>query len=117
MRRFYFSKPQELLQHILSRGVRDGDCLLWTGVQLKGGYGNQRVEGRWVQVHRLRYYLEYGRFDPKLFVCHTCDEPSCFEITHLYLSNNRGNIRDARKKGNIKGNPNRDKYGRFTFNP
>ena len=47
---------------------------------------------------RVAYFLHYG-VDPKeYFVCHKCDNPKCVNPNHLFLGNQKENIRDMFSK-------------------
>lgn len=74
-------------------------CKEWTAYRDRNGYGRFRFNGENRLAHRIAYKLYYG-IDPKeLFVCHTCDNPSCIEPTHLFLGTQKDNMDDMRHKG------------------
>lgn len=76
-------------------------CRLWTGAKTHGGYGKIWFQGKLWDTHRLSYVLHIGPTPEDSFVCHTCDEPSCIEPSHLWLGDQFDNMRDcARKKRN-----------------
>ena len=74
-------------------------CLIWQGGKDKDGYGELYVFNRKERVHKLIYELNHGR--TKLFVCHTCDTPSCAEDIHLFPGTPGDNTMDAVRKGRI----------------
>jgi hypothetical protein len=73
-------------------------CRLWTG-STNRGYGATWHGGRMVKVHRLTWEEAYGPIPPGKMVCHHCDTPLCYEITHLFLGTQLDNMRDAAVKG------------------
>lgn len=45
-------------------------------------------------------WQKYNGFIPEgMCVCHTCDNPPCINITHLFLATNVGNTQDKTNKG------------------
>ena len=82
-----------------------GDCWLWTGAKNHQGYGRvqlgRRGEGV-IRAHRLAWQLANGDSIPSgMFVCHTCDTPSCVRPSHLWLGTRLDNMRDCARKGRI----------------
>lgn len=88
------------LKELLSRGVRaENGCLEWP----TGGprdYAHFVWRGQRLRVHRFVVECHLGEKLPShLFVCHRCDNPKCFEIEHLFVGTNRGNMDDMVRKG------------------
>lgn len=85
-------------------GVHKTDtCWFW----LRGGergYGKFSYKGKNRRAHHLSFIFTYNlALDKKLFLCHTCDNPSCVNPAHLYQGNHRTNILDAISRGRAKG--------------
>ena len=66
---------------------------------MKSGYGKIKYQQKYYSVHRLIYEYYKGDIPDGLFVCHTCDNPSCMNPDHLFLGTCKENIRDSVKKG------------------
>lgn len=74
-------------------------CLLWTGTQVKFGYGAIEVYGvRW-GTHRLAWTLAHGPIPDGKWVLHKCDTPACVNPDHLFLGVARDNTADMIAKG------------------
>lgn len=84
-------------------------CHLWTGKHIRR-YGYVHIpQGYDIRpgaygMHRFRYQMIYGTI-PKVsenkmdsVVCHTCDEPRCVNIHHLFVGTQRDNIYDMLRK-------------------
>lgn len=81
-----------------------GACWLWTGT-LSKGYGQVRVDGKRVPVHRYAYIKEHGSIADALDVDHLCRTRNCVRPSHLEAVTAAENIRrgrpfrDARRDG------------------
>lgn len=70
-------------------------CLMWLGATTADGYATITVNRATVSVSRL----VLGLTDPKIYACHTCDQPSCINREHLFGGSNSDNQRDSVIKG------------------
>lgn len=76
-------------------------CWNWSASKSSDGYGRFKPSG-WhssMGAHRIAYALIHGDFDPNKHICHECDNPSCVNPNHLFLSDHAGNMLDKQKKG------------------
>jgi hypothetical protein len=79
-------------------------CWCWTGARTRDGYGllHLRRGGpkQLYTVHRLAAMLWLDLAPTgRQSVLHHCDQPDCFNPAHLFLGDNRANVRDMRAKG------------------
>jgi hypothetical protein len=79
---------------------RDEDCWIWTGWKNPLGYGHLNLADgtRWL-AHRLSWVIHFGDIPDKLVICHSCDNPSCVNPSHLFIGTQKDNVQDAIKKG------------------
>ena len=63
------------------------------------GYGNIRYKGKPWLIHRLSYIFFKGEIKPKMFICHTCDNPRCCNPDHLFQGTAKTNLEDMYNKG------------------
>jgi len=75
-------------------------CLIWMNATDTGGYGrvcigHQRIDG----AHRVAWQLTYGEIPPGQYVLHHCDVKPCINPLHLYLGDQKQNLRDAIERG------------------
>lgn len=76
-------------------------CWIFTGAVNGFGYGIVGTGGRGMptdRVHRITYKHFCGEIPAGMFVCHTCDVPSCCNPDHLFLGTNQDNVNDMVKK-------------------
>lgn len=74
-------------------------CFIWNGYTNKPGYGLFQVNKKVVLAHRASYFCEFPEFDQDLFVLHKCDNPSCVNVSHLFLGTHKENCSDKVYKG------------------
>lgn len=88
------------LKDILARAEMQGECLVWQGKTDTSGYGYFHAErGRYWKAHRAVYTLSKGPIPKGMYVLHTCDNPPCINIEHLFLGTQYTNMRDMIAKG------------------
>lgn len=129
MARGYDNTPEMIWQS----GVRTSTgCLEWSGYVRRGirglPYGALKIGGRHRAVHRIAWELYSGPIPAGAFICHHCDNPRCFEPSHLYLGDAASNMADKVARGRSNGwpkgkkrvwarpNASRDALGRFIAN-
>src|SRR5689334_3821717 len=94
-------KPRPLLERLDDMSEWQGDCLVWLGTRNPKGYGSTKIAGKTVTVHRAAWIHQFGPTD--LNVLHTCDNPPCWNPSHLFLGTIADNNRDMRDKGRASG--------------
>lgn len=75
--------------------IQPNECWIYTGGHDDYGYG-------WLEdnrTHVISFNCFKGQVPINMCVCHTCDNPSCFNPDHLYLGTKRNNIQDMWKSG------------------
>ena len=76
----------------------ENGCWIWNAARRPTGYGVFNFNGKPTTASRVSYILYRGVDPGKLFVCHTCDEPSCVNPSHLFLGTNLDNVNDRISK-------------------
>lgn len=77
----------------------EDECWEWMAGDDGNGYGVIRINNKNVKAHRFSYTINIGVIFDKLFVCHSCDNPSCVNPKHLWLGTNKDNSQDRDVKG------------------
>jgi hypothetical protein len=70
------------------------------GHPVRGGYISVWVKGTGNRLrHRKAWEDTFGPIPNGFYVCHRCDNPPCWEITHLFVGTQVDNMRDRDVKG------------------
>ena len=87
---------------------QDGNgCINWLGYIRPNGYGTMGLNGNPIYVHRFSYELHFEIKVPEnACVSHKCDNRSCVNPEHLFLSSARMNTKDMFRKK-------RDRWSRY----
>lgn len=101
--------PDVFLGRIDTSGGPDA-CFPYTGrlkppgPGMEVGHGVYDHDGTWDYAHRYMWFLVHGVM-PELDVLHTCDNPPCCNLRHLYLGTDLENARDREGRGrrNVQG--------------
>ena len=63
------------------------------------GYVSVHRNNQKIGLHRYAYSREYGPIPEGLVVMHKCDNPPCFNPSHLFVGSNADNMADKVAKG------------------
>lgn len=104
------------LHRLKTRSVkRDNGCIEWQGAKTKQGYGTINIsenpnKTKTVYCHRLAWIIANDRdLSRQEYVCHSCDNPSCINIDHLFVGSALDNSRDMAEKGRARTRPSETK--------
>ena len=77
-------------------GITDNpkDCWEWRGAKKPKGYGNLKVNGKYMLAHRVAFELTVGSIPDGFMACHICDNPSCCNPSHIMLGTPKSNAID-----------------------
>lgn len=94
----------DLLKEKLTKMSADkGNCREWFRGKSNYGYGITQWNGKLQGAHRLAYMAYKGEIPKGMYVCHSCDNPSCINPDHLFLGTPLANMRDMVRKGRSRG--------------
>jgi hypothetical protein len=81
------------------------DCIHHAGWSNGNGYGRVWYQGQHWLAHRLEWHLQVGPIPEGMYVLHKCDNPSCIAIEHLYVGDQKDNMRDRAERGRVPPRP------------
>jgi len=91
--------PKALIDKFLATPKhREGDCVIWDGPNIRGGYGKVSAGGNRIPAHVLAYAMSHGS-PSKNYVLHSCDTPPCVNPSHLRDGTQSENVREMHAKG------------------
>lgn len=77
------------------------NCWEWTKAKDKDGYGLITINSVVRRVHRVSFEEFNGPIPNGLSVLHSCDNPPCFNPSHLEAGTSQKNRQDAFARGRI----------------
>jgi hypothetical protein len=98
--------------------IHENGCHVWTSRKDKKGYGKIGYRKKYVSVHRLLWGFEKSPLEKSQWLLHTCDNPSCCNLDHLYIGTPKDNVRDmdCRNRRNVKNHRRGEKSNLAKFN-
>lgn len=80
---------------LLSIERNTDECIEWPFSRHEQGYGQVSINGKTRRVHIIAFEIKY--YKPKVgeFICHTCNNPPCFNPRHLYAGSHLTNVDDC----------------------
>lgn len=73
-------------------------CWEWIGGTARG-YGTILFEGRMQMAHHVAWKLANREIPTGQIICHSCDNPRCVRLDHLFLGTHSENAIDRERKG------------------
>lgn len=88
---------------VLERTWFNAGCFEFSGHKDECGYGRIHRGPDLVRIHREAWREANGDPPMGMEICHTCDNPACWNPAHLFLGTHRANMSDMVRKGRAKG--------------
>lgn len=98
--------PYQFLIDSLATKFEGDECLEWPFGKSEAGYGrvyvkadNDQKRKQSKRVTRVLWEYAVGPIPPKHDICHRCDNPPCFRLSHLFPGTRSINVLDCVAKG------------------
>jgi hypothetical protein len=88
-----------LAERFWAKVDRSGECWEWRGATSGDGYGRVWAGDRTRQATHVAWEMVNGPIPDGLWVCHSCDNPPCVRVDHLWLGTISDNAKDRDGKG------------------
>jgi hypothetical protein len=80
--------------------INENGCWVFQGSLNQNGYGRVRIKSKDYIAHRLIAHIAIRPLTSELqVVAHKCDNPSCINPEHLFITTSAGNTLDRHLKG------------------
>jgi len=99
----YDSKDLDRFWSKVQKGLNNNECWEWQANRDNNGYGRFGHRYKLLSAHRVAWEIENGPIPKDLCVLHRCDNPSCVNISHLFLGTHKDNMKDRDQKGRSRG--------------
>ena len=94
-----FANGTDIEERFWSKVRKGAGCWEWVAGKNKDGYGQFHLGGKQHGAARASYLIRGIDLPSDVFVCHTCDNPSCVNPEHLFLGSHSDNMQDMMSKG------------------
>jgi hypothetical protein len=94
-------QPEIILKFIKSIEFNN-HCWIYIRAKDRKKYGRFYIGRKSLGAHRVSYLIFKGDIDEGMFVCHSCDNPSCVNPDHLWVGTVQDNNSDRDKKNRNK---------------
>jgi len=78
---------------------RDSGCIEWIAARDSNGYGRIWHKGQNRTAHTVAYETYVRPIQKGEHVLHSCDNPCCINVKHLWIGTHLDNMRDKTQKG------------------
>jgi hypothetical protein len=94
---YHAARTRPVAERFWEKVDKSGDCWVWTASKHAFGYGQFGFTPgeRPIGSHRASWLLHNGPIPGGLHVLHSCHNPACVRIDHLYLGTPADNMRDV----------------------
>lgn len=104
--------PEELIEWLFDNAIPNGDCL---ECHLRGSLDREGRERPYIQVGgrrgkkwgvpRFVLHMKDGPLPDDIYALHSCDNPRCISLDHLFKGTAKDNTQDMMAKGRWKSDP------------
>ena len=89
--------------HLNSKLNETNGCVEWQKYKNSKGYGKIMIsKGKPLLTHRASWIVSNGEIPIDKLILHSCDNPSCINILHLFIGTASQNTEDMMRKGRHK---------------
>lgn len=80
--------------------IEPSGCWVWkTGAAFKQRHPDFRFDGGYIKASHFSWQRAKGKLSEGEQVLHTCDNPRCVNVDHLFIGDHLANMQDKARKG------------------